>query len=50
MKGWITAVPNGSLVLLDFQGRRDAVETVTVVLAEASFAEGRRFDLRVQAQ
>jgi len=39
----------GALVLLDHNGRADGTETVSIELAAAAFAEGRRFDLRAQA-
>ena len=39
----------GALALLDFQGRKDGVETITIELLESSFAEGREFALAVQA-
>lgn len=35
----------GALVVLDHQGRVDGVETVSIVLVEKDFAEGRSFDL-----
>lgn len=39
----------GALALLDFQGRKDGVETISIELLESSFAEGREFALSVQA-
>ncbi len=39
----------GALALLDHGGRRDQTEAVLISLAEVSFSEGRRFDLRLQA-
>lgn len=39
----------GALALLDHHGRQGETEMVGIELAEASFAEGRRFDLRVSA-
>ena len=35
----------GALVLLDHEGRRQGVETVSITLIEADFAAGRHFDL-----
>ena len=39
----------GALALLEFQGRKDGVETIIIELLESSFAEGREFALAVQA-
>lgn len=39
----------GDLVLLEHRGRVGQLETIAVELAEAAFAEGRSFDLGVQA-
>jgi hypothetical protein len=38
----------GTLAMLDHDGRRDGVETVSVELLDQSFAEGRRFRLAGQ--
>lgn len=35
----------GALALLDYQGRKDGVETISIELLEMSFAEGRDFAL-----
>jgi len=39
----------GTLALLDFQGRKDGVETIMIELLETSFAEGRHFELGARA-
>ena len=39
----------GALVLLDHEGRRQGVETVSITLIEADFAAGRHFDLGARA-
>ena len=39
----------GALALLEFQGRKDGVETIAIELLETSFAQGRDFALAVQA-
>jgi len=39
----------GALALLDFQGRKDGVETIAIELLESSFAEGRHFELGERA-
>ncbi|MCG6904907.1 MAG: heme NO-binding domain-containing protein [Rhodobacter sp.] len=38
----------GVLALLEFQGRRDGVETISIELLETCFAEGRDFALSAQ--
>lgn len=39
----------GVLALLDHQGRQGDVDTISIILADHDFAEGRAFDLRMQA-
>jgi len=39
----------GALALLQYQGRRDTVETVLVEVLSTSFASGQQFDLAVRA-
>lgn len=39
----------GALVLVDFEGEVDGAETLTIRLADADFAAGRRFDLADRA-
>jgi len=39
----------GALVLLEYQGRRDGVETISIELLETRFAEGRHFELGLRA-
>ena len=35
----------GALVLLDYEGRRDQTDVISITLIETSFAEGRSFEL-----
>ena len=39
----------GTLALLEFQGRKEGVETIVIELLETSFAEGRHFELGARA-
>lgn len=39
----------GALVLIDFDGEEEGAEILTIRLADADFAEGRRFDLSDRA-
>ncbi len=39
----------GALVLLEYQGRRDGVETLSIEVFEEEFSEGRDFDLIAQS-
>ncbi len=39
----------GALALLDYRGRKDEVETISVELLDMRFAEGRHFELGQRA-